>query len=359
MHFSFSRKWGLIDFKVWLSFIAVAVLCIGLLSYKIATAVDCPETTLTARGKLNHTNEKGNTFYISEQLDFTAGFDAGKHKIVWDFGDKSETQAGNSVSHTYMSAGTFLVTATIDGACRESFNVYITDGLSASQGAPSISPIVSADIMNIGDENIFNTTLSADTYTWGVEELPQMEKVTTPTAKFIFPKAGNYTVTLLLGDGRSFKKMIQVLDPAANMASTAALPPATTLDPIGPPPPPLETQTPISKKEDPVIEEKKDVPEPPAKTYEQLPLPAIQAMLEEVIEGKKDVADFNNQLCNSAGTKVVANDHPTTFAALCLELKKKKRKMILFKKEKSITSVKVVRDEANGNCISLLYVNYK
>jgi site-specific DNA-adenine methylase len=70
------------------------------------------------------------------------------------------------------------------------------------------------------------------------------------------------------------------------------------------------------------------------------------------------VEDFNNILCNGAGTKVMANNEATTFAALCNELKEKKGVLIL-KKKRKIESFKVVRDDTNGNCVKIILITYK
>lgn len=364
MHFRFSKKWGVLDYKVYLSFIVVAFLSLGLFSYRVATRVNCPDIKFSLVGKLAHAKE--NTFNINEDILFNTGLDTALYKIVWDFGDNTEKHTNAVAYHSYATAGSYEVIATINGVCKESVLVRITESASNVQGfnVPIVNPIVSNDVLKMGDENLFSSSVNADAYEWSVEELPDLGKLTTPIAKFIFTRGGNYTILLKLGDGQRFTKLVQVIDPVGNLGNLTPLPPPTTVSTSVPPPPVIEDLPPI-KKEEPKIEQKQEPeeskPEPPVvkKSYDLLPLPAIQAMLEDVTEGKKDVADFNSQLCNGAGTKVLANDRPTTFAGLCMELKKKRKKMLVFKKEKSITSVKVVRDENNGNCITLMYVNYK
>lgn len=350
------------DYKVWLSFIIVGLLSLGLLSYKIATRVECPQTNLRATGKLNHTKEKENTFYTNEAITFNAGVKPGSANIIWDFGDKSPQQAGIAATHVYTATGNFLVSVLINNVCKDAFTVRITDGTISMQSpsAPVINPIVSGDVLKVNDENIFVTTILSDSYIWSVEELPQLEKITTPTAKLTFPQAGNYTVKLKLGDGRTFTKIVQAVNPMSPLENNPILSPMP-VNPLPPPTPSSKVDLPPLKKEEPVTQDdqKVEVPVTPQKTYDQLPTPAIKAMLDEVVAGTKDVPDFKNILCNGGGTKVMANDKPTYFAALCMELKKKNKKIVIFKKEKEITSVKVVRDEANGNCISILYVNYK
>lgn len=368
MHFSFSKRWGVLDFKVWLSFIIVAILSLGFMGYKIVTDVNCLPVKIVAIGKLNATNNEKNLFFKNEEITFTTQIEKTKNnqKVVWNFGDNTNPQSGISVAHVYTAEGSYMVTATINGSCQESFAVRITDGTLGLHisNAPTINPIVTPDVLNIGDESNFSSTQAAKIYSWSIQELPQLGTISDPNAKFIFPATGTYTIKLVLDNIYNFTKVIQVIDPAANLATAAPLPPAIISE-VPPPPTPTQDLPEIKKVDEeptPKKEEtpKEETPPPkPKKSYDLLPLPAIQQMLEDVTEGKKDVDDFSSQLCNGAGTKVVANDKPTTFAALCMELKKKKRKMILFKKEKSIQSLKVVRDEENGNCITLMYVSYK
>ncbi|WP_346237418.1 PKD domain-containing protein [Niabella insulamsoli] len=358
MHFRFSKKWGTLDYKVWLSLIVVAALSMGLFGYKVATKVECPEINLSVVGKLAHPDD--NVFFINENLTFNTGLDAGNDAVTWDMGDKSVRQAGGRVAHLYTSPGRYLVTVTINGVCKESMAIRITENISNAQTsiAPDVNPIVSNDILKIGDQNIFVSSVNTDSYEWSVDELPDLGIGTNATAQFIFTKAGNYTVRLKLGGDRTFTKIVQVIDPIGDLEKVAPLPAIT---PGGPPPLIDQDPLPPVRKPEPEqpVEEQQPEKAAPAKTYELLPLPAIQAMLENVVEGKKEATDFNNQLCNGLGTKVMANNKPTTFAGLCLDLKKKKKKLVVFKKDKSITSLKVVRDEANGNCITLMYVNYK
>lgn len=362
MHFALTKQWGNIDFRVWLSLIILAFLSLILFGYKVATKVKCPPTTIEAAGKLSHMDDNANTFFVNEQVTFTATVKALAKNIVWDFGDKAEAQSGAAVAHIFNKEGNYLVTATIDGNCSEVINVRIIQPASSINGnAPQLNPIVSNDIVSQGEETIFNTTATAQTYTWSVDELPELGKINTPVARFIFNKPGNFTVSLLLDNGTLHKKLIQVSDPLAGTAPSVPLPPSAPMD-LPPPTTPLPPVEEKKKEEEKKEEEKKDntpsEPEKPQKEYDQLPTPAIQTLLEGVTEGKKDIADFDKILCNGAGTKVMANNESTTFAALINELKEKKG-LPLIKRKRKIQNVKVVRDAGIGNCVSILYVDYK
>ncbi|MCH5597544.1 hypothetical protein [Niabella ginsengisoli] len=251
--------------------------------------------------------------------------------------------------------------AILNGKCLQSFNIRVTQGnTTLNINAPVISPIISADILSVGDEAIFNTSAVGANYEWSVEEMPELSAQTSNSAKIIFTKAGNFTIILKVDNNKTYKKIIQVVDSGAQLEQAANLPPVSPLDvpPIPEEPLPLD-----DKKTDEAVQLQNEAPKqepaaPPAKVYDQLPEPAIKSMIQGVIDGKKNVEDFTNILCNGAGTKVMANNESTTFAALCNELKEKKGVLIL-KKKRKIESFKVVRDEANGNCVKIIYIEYK
>ncbi|WP_300596639.1 PKD domain-containing protein [Niabella sp.] len=363
MHFVYTKQWGRLDFRVWISLIIVAAVTVVLLSYKVATNVTCPEFQLKTTSNINHISEGPHTYFVNEQVRFFAARNDASLMVTWNFGDKSATQIGASVTHNFIKEGNYLVTAVINGRCKESINIRVIQNstLISTNSSPQVNRIVSDDVVSTGNEAVFNTTAESSAYNWSIQELPELGQQVTRAAKFIFTKAGTFTILLKLDQGASYQKTIQVTDPlgpASAPTSNIPLPPG----PAEAGPPPLPAQAPEKKQEEAKQEDPKPaVQEPPpaaAKVYDQLPEPAIQAMLEEVAEGKKTVADFNNILCNGAGTKVMANDQPTTFAALCNELKEKKG-LPLLKRKRRIQTFKVVRDPAAGNCVKIIYITYK
>ncbi|MCD2423482.1 PKD domain-containing protein [Niabella pedocola] len=363
MHFVYTKQWGRLDFRVWISLIMVAVVTLALLGYKVATNVSCPEFELKTTSNINHISEGPHTYFVNEQVRFFATRNDASLMVTWNFGDKSATQIGASVTHSFIKEGNYLVTAIINGRCSESINIRVIQNstLISTSNSPQINRIVSDDVVATGDKAVFNTTAESANYNWSVQELPEMGQQATKAATFIFTKAGTFTVILKLDQGTSYQKIIQVTDPlgpADNTTSSIPLPPGPAE--VGPPPLPVEA--PEKKPEEAKQEAPKPASQEPApaaaKVYDQLPEPAIQAMLEEVAEGKKTIADFNNILCNGAGTKVMANNQSTSFAALCNELKEKKG-LPLLKRKKRIQSFKVVRDPANGNCVKIIYITYK
>lgn len=362
MHFVYTKQWGRLDFRIWISLIAVALITLALFSYKVATNVACPAFQLKPSSNINHISEGPNTYFVNEQIHFFATRNDASLMVTWNFGDRSATQIGASVTHSFIKEGNYLVTAIINGNCTESINIRIIQNstMTGTTGSPDLNRIVSDDIVSVGNETVFNTTAVSATYNWSIDELPELGQQQTKSAKFIFTKAGAFTVTLKLDQGGQYQKTIQVTDPLGAGVGTSEVPLLPGPAEVGPPPLPgaitekkPEAQQP--QEPAPVVQE----PAPAAsKVYEQLPEPAIQAMLEEVAGGKKDVNDFSNILCNGAGTKVMANDQPTTFAALCNELKEKKG-LPLLKRKRRIQSFKVVRDPANGNCVKIIYISYK
>ena len=362
MHFVYSKQWGRLDFRVWISLITVAIIALALLGYKVATNVTCPEFHLKTTSNINHIQEGPNTYFVNEQVRFFAAREDASLMVTWNFGDKSATQIGASVTHSFIKEGNYLVTAMINGSCAESMNIRIIQNSTpiTASGSPDINRIVSDDVVAAGNATVFNTTALSTDYSWSVQELPEMGQQRTRVATFVFTKPGTFTVTLKLDQGASYQKTIQVTDPLVTGNTTSDLPLPPGPAEVGPPP--LPADVPDKKLEENKPEAPKPAAqEPPAaavKVYEQLSEPAIQAMLEEVAEGKKDLSNFNNILCNGAGTKVMANNQSTTFAALCNELKEKKG-LPLLKRKKRIQSFKVVRDAGNGNCVKIIYITYK
>ncbi len=363
MHFSISKQWGAIDYKVWIPFIILACLSFALFGYRLAHVEKCPGFKISYGSSLVHNHEAPNIFFVNETITFDVGTQAAGTAFTWDFGDKHMSQSGAKVIHSYPKEGNYLVTATLNGHCKEAINIKIVQNQVSqlNENIPVISPIVSNDVFKIGDVSVFNTSAVSGNYVWSIEELPVLGKVTTRSASFLFPKAGHFTVLLVLDDGTTYKKMVQVIDPlGGSTTQTTPLPPATPID-LPPAPAPVEPPPlPQKKEEQPVVKEEvaPTVADKPTKTYELWPPQVIQEMLVGITEGKKTIKDFDNILCNGAGTKVMANDQATTFAALVNELKEKKG-LPLMKKRRKIQSVKLVRDEAAGNCVKILYVEFK
>lgn len=360
MHRSISKRWAGLDYKVWICFIISLLLSAGLLAYKIFTYVPCQDFSIITSSNIKHPEAQNTqTFYVNEQITFTVSIRDTKQSVTWDFDDQSTSQKGATVTHTYLKEGYYLIKAILNGKCIQSLNIrIIQSNTSTLNTIPAVNPIISADIVTVGDEVVFNSTAAGANYEWSIEELPTEPKQITSQAKFLFTKPGNYTVALKIDD-KVYRKIIQVDDILSTIGTGAALPPVSKADlppvPQEPLPPLVEDLPKETPKEMPVV---KQEPEPPAKTYDQLPEPAIKAMIQGVIDGKKDIEDFNNILCNGAGTKVVANDEATTFAAFCNELKEKKG-VLMLKKKRKIESFKVVRDETSGNCVKIIYINYK
>jgi len=362
MHSSLSKRWAGIDFKVWICLLVLIILSVMLLSYKVVTNIPCPDFTIKAKGKLSHAEAGGTqTFYINEQITLFTSGTSKTSNIVWDFDDGTEKKAGTVTSHVYTTEGYYLVKALLNGKCLQSFNLRITpSNTTLNISAPAVSPIISADIVSVGDEALFNTSAIGANYEWSVEELASIPVQNTRLAKLIFTKAGTFTVVLKVDNDKIYKKIVQVTDAGAHLDQAGALPPVSPMDmpPVPQEPLPLDDKKPLEETKPGSETPAQEPVVPPAKVYDQLPEPAIKSMVQGVIDGNKNVEDFNNILCNGAGTKVMANNEATTFAALCNELKEKKGVLIL-KKKRKIESFKVVRDDTNGNCVKIILITYK
>jgi hypothetical protein len=249
MHFVFSKQWGKLDYRVWMSLIALSLISLTVFGYKVATNEQCPSVNIALECNLNHAGLDSNTFYVNEEITFNTHTTAPDQHISWDFGDKTPLHIGSKILHA---------TVTIKGKCAQSVVVkVIKNSISLFDSTVlDINPIISADIIKLGNETIFNTSTVAKEYTWGIEELPDIGVRNTPTARFIFPKPGNFTITLTLDNGKVFKKVIQIVDPFGQADNTDPLPPVKKVD-LPELPPPAEEPLPLPpvKKEEPVVKD--------------------------------------------------------------------------------------------------------
>ncbi|MFV0607385.1 MAG: hypothetical protein ACK5NK_16275, partial [Niabella sp.] len=68
MSFALTKKWGTLDFKVWMSLLILSFISLALLGYKVATTITCPTINIKPTGKFNHADANNNTFFVNEQI---------------------------------------------------------------------------------------------------------------------------------------------------------------------------------------------------------------------------------------------------------------------------------------------------
>ena len=65
MHFIYTKRWGGIDFKVWLTLILMLLLSVGLFAYKASTKIKCPQFKISAGSSIEHQETVANTHFVN------------------------------------------------------------------------------------------------------------------------------------------------------------------------------------------------------------------------------------------------------------------------------------------------------
>lgn len=324
-----------LDRRVAFTLLAIGILSVGLLGYKIAEDVQCVPFKIITRG---YSAGQSNSFYLGQTLHFKTDFN-GKADISWDFGDKIQA-AGDSATHAYTHEGSFIVTATISGKCVETYKVIIIQ-LEQQKSANSVSmenPISGPELVYAGDPASFNCALAADSYEWTILNASEFPAQTNASATYNFPIAGTRIIELKLdGDANKiFRKNVQVL-PQVKVESAKPLPNPADLPPL--PPPSLDKNDNKDKEEQPTKPKVLIIPDE-----------EFKSLLENATEGKADLQTISQYLCNGAQTKALLNgtDWETVGGFLAKVYNKKKY---------DIKSVETVRDE--NKCVTILKIKYK
>lgn len=356
----YSRQWLGFDNRVWLALLATVVLSLVLFGFKMISHVACTSVTLSAKGNLEH--KRSNVFYLNEEVVFTARMQHAQ-SIAWDFGDGT-TGSGDSVKHTYKAEGIFNVTVLINDKCKEAFPVRVRKitTQAATTETTTVNAISGPDMMAPGTPQTFTSTADAGTYEWTMEGDPSFKIKTGKTIGYTPSTPGNIILILKLdGDSsKTFRKAITIGEAGTPTSSTgngqaaiAELPPIPVIkkkdpvvapqtgggnDPVNPPPvvntPPV---TPVKKK------------------FTIIPDGEFQLMLNDVVDKKKNMMDFNNYLCRGPETQVMANGKWTTFGELCKKLQDRKG---IFNKKVKVKFKRQKLDPDNGNCVLFIEVDY-
>ncbi len=328
----FTRQILGLDYRVFRLILAIAILAIGLLSYRLLDKKECTPVNFLIKTITPHTDS---SYSAGESLSFIAN--ASGNEITWDFGDNSEKVTGQYVTHKYLSTGSFTVTATTGVSCATAQKIIVklpTDFTKSSEPVSAGEEIIGPFATTTGVEVSFTCMVSATNYEWSIPNYPKMLR-NGSTAKFIFPAAGKFLVQVTLDNDRTkrYTKEVTVEAPAV-------------------------TQSPLPENIKPLIPtEVQALPDP--KTFSVKISDAVfTEYLTQVIDKKMAAPDFDKYLCYKGETKVVANGDIITFNALCEEISgKKRRKFIVTKTKIKINSAILRRD--NEGCVNIIEVKYR
>ncbi len=356
----YSRQILGLDYKIWIVLLCTVLLSITLWGFKLSGSAPCSEISITSEGVISH-NEP-NVFFTNEGITFSA-FMEGTEKIAWDFGDGSPLASGKFVKHSYANEGGYLVTATINGECKESFRVHINKMVVQSKKSVdtiSGNPITGNDMIKAGSLEMFSCSEPADFYEWSIKDEPSYGTKTGDTVSYSFSATGYYTIVVRLDhdDNKIWERNIQVVEPGTKAKVITAeydlpevpLPPVTTKKD------PAENET-VSHQQNKNEENKTVVVNPTGpKKYKQIPNQEFQDMLKQVVDKKIDLSAFNEILCSGGETSVMANGVALTFGEVCKEIQK--RRGLLNRQKAKIKSLKQTRDPDKNNCVIYIWVEY-
>jgi len=360
----YSRSFLGLDIKVWTTLLVVILISILLFGFKIINNTSCSSIIVVTQGTMPH--KQSNVFYVNESISFTASAKHAK-KVEWDFADGTPRESGARKKHSFSAEGDYLVSAIINGKCKETLPVAIrqrgtNSNLLTDDNSPQ-SPIVGNSYATAGTIETYRCNIQASAYKWTIENNALFEEKFGQSASFTFSDTGTYHLILQLDDDENkvWKQMVLVR-PAAGTGSRS--------DPsFLPPPDPLPvTRTDPARDQNPTtpstlpdatappIPVPIPIPVKPAKKYYQIARPELENMLREIVEKKRDVPDFDNILCDGGNTKVTANNKTMTFAEFCKKLQDRKG---LFKAKVKDIKITSAPYHPENKCLVTIYVDYK
>jgi hypothetical protein len=327
----FTRQVFGLDYRVFRLILAIAIIAIGLLSYRLLDKKECTPVNFLIKTITLHTDS---SYSAGESLSFIAT--ATGNEITWDFGDNSEKITGQYVSHKFLSTGAFIVTANAGISCETVKKIIVklpSEFNKSNEPVNSGEEIIGPFATSTGIEESFTCMVTATHYEWSIPNYPKMAR-TGSTAKFKFPAAGKFLVQVTLDHDRTkrYTKEITVETPEV-------------IKPLVPdnikPLIPTEVQT---------------LPDP--KTFSVKVSDAVFAeYLGQVIDKKMAAPDFDKYLCYKGETKVVSNGDVITFNALCEEISGKKRRKFIIGKTKIKINAAILRRDNEG-CVNIIEVKY-
>lgn len=144
----------------------------------------------------------------------------------WNFGDGA-TGSGRTTTHSFNSAGTFVVTLTVTDQFNRSASTSQTVSVGAGAG-PTASFTVSPATPRVGDFVNFNASSSVPatgrtirSYTWDFGDGEQ-KTTTTPTTTHDYQSVGTFTVTLTVTDDAGHTAVATAAVTISSDAPTAA-----------------------------------------------------------------------------------------------------------------------------------------
>ncbi|MEO7306575.1 MAG: hypothetical protein ABIR78_13830 [Ferruginibacter sp.] len=329
----FTRQVLGLDYRVLRVILAMMIIALGLLSYRLIDKKECTPVNFLIKTITVHTDS---SYMAGETLSFIAS--ANENEINWDFGDNSPKVTGQYVTHKFLRIGTFNITASTGTSCDALQAITIKPAEDMGKKGDQVisgEEIIGKVSTLAGSEETFTCMVTATSYEWSIPNYPKMT-ANGSTAKFRFPNAGKFLVQVTLDHDRTkrFSKEI-------------------TVEPV------VIEKSHLPENIKPLIPEGvKPLPDPePANTSVKISDAVFTDYLSKVIDKKMTAPDFDKYLCYKGETKAVLNGDLVSFNALCDEISgKKRRKLIIGRTRIKITSATMRRD--NDGCVNIVEVKY-
>ena len=189
-------------------------------SYPVTLTVDDGETQVTTDPQTvvieEPTPELNASFTVSQsdptalQVNFTANATGGtgSYSYIWNFGDGSQSQTFTdpNASYTYLQAGSYPVTLTVDDGetqiTTDPQTVVIeepTPELNASFSVSQSDPTA----LQVGFTANATGGTGSYSYIWNFGDGSQPQTFTDPNASYTYSQSGSYPVTLTVDDGET------------------------------------------------------------------------------------------------------------------------------------------------------------
>jgi hypothetical protein len=331
-----------VDEQAYLTMGSVCVLALLVLAFRYGTSHPCYPIRIVPSAA---------SFTVGSPVTLKAETHQAK-SYEWNFGDgTSTTEFDPETVHIYIRAGKYTVVVTIDGQCSEMQIVSIGEApITVNKNLPLM--IIGPDTAYVGKPVNYEDNNPASTaWAWHFEG-GEMVDAYTKRASFTYRTPGLKTIILQINHRPDLSTSLKiiVIDPKAETAVHA--PKIKHDDHSGRPVIITVHDSPTTAKLLPPVETKNEPPKPPPVTATMVSDDKWSSMFMQVIDGTMVQEDFSNYLCNNLNITVQYNGSNMTFAAMCAELKKIKRKKV---KKITVTQVR----EKDTNCVLSLTVTLK
>jgi hypothetical protein len=294
-----------LDRKIWFTMLVVCIISMGLMGYSYISKQRCVTYNIIARGTL-----AGGKNITGEPIFFSISPSNGE-EIIWNFGDRTgnETKISYSVAkHTYTKEGVYNVSAKSKMVC-SNVEIKVIVSKAVKPEGKKIQ-IVGPVTLQVGQRVTYYTPeVDCKDFEWKILDkgFPIIHK---QFANYAFQTPGLYRLQLTLDNNLNKTSVIDIHVREGNSKVPPPAPPTVYIPRIRPTPAPRLQQ--LQEKNHPANNENVDV-KPQAKIVEpvvemkkhtKIGNRSFQKMLEDVINGEKQLEDFDEFLSLRGKTPV-------------------------------------------------------